>query len=452
MNLLFISIDSLRADFALRTPESTVTMPFLSSISDQLTTFANAISPSTWTLPVHGSIFTGLYPPEHGVRDKGDQLGATRTLAQKFDAMGYDTVSYAGNGWLNTGEILRGFDHHHITPPWSRHWVDKTIQGIKNKRISEIREGITNLSRSPIEISRDYLLRNNLHDTRIVRRYSDHLSRSEQPFFHFIHLNGVHNPYTPHINHYKKFGQCSYSELKDAIAYQNKLINDRPLLAAEKKQFDTKYTQIIQELYCGTIYRADRNIKLIIEQLRDKGCLGETVIIIFGDHGDHLGEGNLWGHQFSVQDEIIRVPLFIIDPLDKFNNTQRDDIVQLNDLYPTVLDIVGADYSNSHSYSLQEENRETAFTYYSTPNSYLNRIKQNHSIELDDLPPVKQFAAWRDNSTRGTWYPDAEHDEGDPSLRGILKKHHGNLDRIETVESKTLDRQTKRNLKDMGYL
>jgi len=54
-----------------------------------------------------------------------------------------------------------------------------------------------------------------------------------------------------------------------------------------------------------------------------------------------LGEYGLFGHSFSVADELIRVPLLIRDPTGQLKSGRRSDIVLLNDLYPTILDLVG---------------------------------------------------------------------------------------------------------------
>lgn len=452
MNFVFISVDSLRADFTPLKPDGAPTAPFLSRLSDESTVFANAVSPSTWTLPVHGSIFTGLYPPEHNVGDKGDALGETPTLAEQLASEGYDTASFAGNGWLNVGDILRGFNHHHISPPLSRHWIETSTRGVKEGDLSAATSGMRNLSRIPAKLLRRFLIRNNKHDQRIIRKYTKYLRRVSRPFFHFIHLNGVHNPYTPHIKHYREFGEDSILGVRNTVKYQKKLIRDRPLLATGQKTIDHDYIDEIHNLYCGAIHQADRNIQKIVELLEESGHLEDTVIIVFGDHGDHLGEKNLWGHQFSVANEVICVPLILKDPSGNITASRRDDVVQLNDLYCTVLSMIDAKLPDLHSYNISSPKRDAAFVYYSTPESYIERIQRNHDLDTDQLPPKEQFAAWCEPKKRATWYPKLDKFTGDSDLVDTLKEHCSSLVNIDGKKTSSLNKETEQNLRDMGYI
>ncbi|SFC75507.1 Arylsulfatase A [Halobiforma haloterrestris] len=452
MNFLFLSVDSLRPDYVSFLDGDSPTTPFLSTLAETSTVFTHAISPSTWTLPVHGSIFTGLYPPEHSVSDVDESLGPTDTLAEQLAARGYDTASFAGNGWLNVGEILRGFDHHHISPPLSRYWVDMVRRGVKERDASAVYIGLSNLGKAPLDVLREKLVRNNHHDSRIVERYSEYLDGTSEPFFHFVHLNGVHNPYAPHIDQYREFGEGSIFGVRETIQYQKELIRDRPLLAAGKKRFDNGYEEDIKDLYRGAIRQTDENVRTIVELLERKGHLEDTVIVVFGDHGDHLGEENLWGHQFTIADEVIRVPLLIRDPSDHLAPSRREDVVQLHDLYCTVLSMLGEDCPASHSYDLSCAKRDTAFAYYSVPESHLERVQRNHQLDTAELPPTKQFAAWRSPSNRATWYPEPDEATGDSDLLEDLKEHYAALDPIRNQNSAGIDRQTEENLRDMGYL
>lgn len=451
MNVLCISIDSLRPDYTSFSGELEGTTPFLSELSET-TVFNNAVSPSTWTLQVHGSIFTGLYPPAHNVHDKGDALGLTETFAEKLSVEGYDTISVGGNGWLNAGDILRGFDHHHISPPRSRYWFETMYDGLTNRELSKFQRSIMNIAKAPGDILRDFTIRDNHHDRRILDKYINYLDQTSEPFCHFIHLNGVHNPYTPHMNHYKEFGDASYIKLKRNIKYQQNLLEYRHKLRRKETEFDRAYLPEIRNLYKGTIHQTDQNIRDLMSEMERRGYLDNTIVIIFGDHGDHIGEENHWGHQFSVADEVIRVPLIIRDPNETFHRPYRNDVVQLNDLYPTILDVCDVSHSISNSINLSQSRRKTAFTYYTTPESYINRIKRKHGCTVSELPPTQQFAAWRDQSTRATWYPNEDESTGNTELIERLKEHYSTLEPIDNRGVSEIDKETEQNLRDMGYI
>src|SRR5687768_16725967 len=91
-NLLLVSIDTLRADrtspygYAIETPA-------LQRLADEGVTFEQAFTPVPMTQPAHTSLFTGLYPGRHGVRDNvGTTLtGEAVTLAERLREAGYQT-------------------------------------------------------------------------------------------------------------------------------------------------------------------------------------------------------------------------------------------------------------------------------------------------------------------------------------------------------------------------
>ncbi|QGN06526.1 hypothetical protein Hrd1104_03900 [Halorhabdus sp. CBA1104] len=88
------------------------------------------------TLPVHTSIFTGLYPTEHQVNDENTVLGDHPTFAELLSEAGYETRSFTHNGWFKSGGMTRGFEHEHTRMP-----------GMIGSGISNIRQGVDERNR-----------------------------------------------------------------------------------------------------------------------------------------------------------------------------------------------------------------------------------------------------------------------------------------------------------------
>jgi arylsulfatase A-like enzyme len=65
------------------------------------------------------------------------------------------------------------------------------------------------------------------------------------------------------------------------------------------------------------------------------------VTVLFGDHSDLIGENEMFEHSYSLADELIRVTLLIHNPAGQLEKRRRRDVVQLNDLYPTILERLG---------------------------------------------------------------------------------------------------------------
>ena len=69
--------------------------------------------------------------------------------------------------------------------------------------------------------------------------------------------------------------------------------------------------KILRSLYNGTIRYLDNKVFEIVDFLKINNLFNNTMLIITSDHGDHLGEKDLFFHMFSLYDELIKIPLII---------------------------------------------------------------------------------------------------------------------------------------------
>ena len=113
LNVLLITLDTTRADRIGAYGFSGIQTPALDRIASEGVTFEHAVAPSAVTLPAHASIFTGKYPPHHGVRDnEGFFLDADETsLAERLKDHGFQTGGFIGAFVLDRRwGIAQGFD------------------------------------------------------------------------------------------------------------------------------------------------------------------------------------------------------------------------------------------------------------------------------------------------------------------------------------------------------
>ena len=113
LNLLIVTLDTTRADRLGVYGAADVETPAFDSVAAGGVLFEQAVSVAPLTLPAHSSIFTGKFPPEHGVRDNGGFfLGAEQvTLAEVLKAHGYRTGAFVGAYVLDAKwGINQGFD------------------------------------------------------------------------------------------------------------------------------------------------------------------------------------------------------------------------------------------------------------------------------------------------------------------------------------------------------
>jgi len=119
--VIVITLDTTRADRLTPYGYSSVAMPALEALAQHGAVFERALAPAPLTLPSHCTIFTGLLPPHHGVRDNGDEpLNAShRTLAEILRAHGFRTAAFVASAVLDASRGLdRGFDvYSGVTKP-----------------------------------------------------------------------------------------------------------------------------------------------------------------------------------------------------------------------------------------------------------------------------------------------------------------------------------------------
>ena len=156
------------------------------------------------------------------------------------------------------------------------------------------------------------------HEKRSARRVTDDAlqwldSHHEQAFYLYLHFMDVHSPYD--TIWYPLFDREPY----DSQGEREKLINT----------------------YDGRIAYVDQQIKRIWEALVRMGLSDKTLVIVTADHGEELYDHGGTGHCTTLYDELIRVPLIIINPSFSGEGRRIQAQVRLIDLPPTVLDFLG---------------------------------------------------------------------------------------------------------------
>jgi len=295
-NIVILLIDALRADRLNDYGYFRNTNPYLSEFGKKGVRFTRAYSHSSQTKISVASIFTGLIPPGHKVRQVAmpsrenknkilsDVLSNEMvTLAEVLNNEGYTTAAIVTNPHLRS---FLGF---------SQGFKEYTYFPYSEFRAEEINEeAICWLMRQP-----------------------------ERPFFLYIHYMDVHAPYNP-PNKYRYL----YTEKKniDPIRingpWQSKITEEQ-----------IKYTEA---LYDAQINYWDDFFKSLIKRMEEKNKLKNTLIIILGDHGEEFYDHGGFGHGYTLYEEELLVPLYIIFKGFIPANQIRIDPAQLIDIFPTI--------------------------------------------------------------------------------------------------------------------
>jgi len=319
-NVLLIVIDTLRADHLASYGYARATSPNLDRLAAEGTLYENAISASSWTLPAHASLFTGLPVRDHGTQGNHWTLEPSfDTLAERFQRSGFHTAGFSNNVWTNDASGLKqGFDT--FEEMWHGHQSrGKTIA--LDDPAFDMGAAKTN--------ERVFSFLDDLKD--------------ERPFFIFINYFEPHMPYRPTRPFDVRFlppGAAAPHVMRLRSFYPPRRYGYNlrvPTLRAEESDL-----AILTGLYDGEIAYVDSMVGTLVDGLRARNLLDNTVLVITSDHGEHLGEHHLLEHKFSLYEPLVRVPLIVRAPGKVPARMRIAPPVQAHDLFGTVLALSGA--------------------------------------------------------------------------------------------------------------
>ena len=303
-NLIVLCLDSLRADHLGCYGYPRNTTPHIDSLARSGILFEWAISQSSFTLPSIASFFTSEYAHEHHVDTVEKRLAADKvTLAEICRQHGYKTAAFIHNAVLLDPKygLNKGFDAYEF--------------------------GYNEKNRAPsFEIT--------------MPQAVEWISKNKADnFFVFLHANDIHEPYhCPDEN----FFDPSYKGLLDNehLGWSRQFnTNNLNRSKREKKH-------IIAHYDAGIRY-ADTFIPRLRQVLKQLDLADKTILVIFSDHGEILGEqGERFCHGWGVSDVELRVPLIIVHPALYKKGLRIKHQIQLIDIMPTLLDFLGLRVNN----------------------------------------------------------------------------------------------------------
>ncbi|MCX5718581.1 MAG: sulfatase, partial [Nitrospirae bacterium] len=312
-NIILISIDTLRYDCVGYQPDKSeleyydvlkyLNTPTLDRIAEKSLCFTQCISTNTYTPAAHASIFTGLYPPGHGVREfYGKKLSNNvYPLAEVLKVHGYNTVMFTDtpHHFHYTG-LERGFDH---------------------------------------VIARDEERLYELLKTKDFDRNSQH--------FIFAHFFDVHEPYLASEN--EKYNDGSYMSSMEKLYEECEVPFNKSLYSKSRKylvwdnfiDYVGRKINLFFPLYVRGVSKFDTGrFKDFIQTLEHLGVMDDAVIIIVADHGEGRRNDNdreCFGHSGPLFDNVLRVPLIL--SCEEITPGVSDSLVSIVDIFPTVLRI-----------------------------------------------------------------------------------------------------------------
>ncbi|HKI19159.1 MAG TPA: sulfatase [Isosphaeraceae bacterium] len=327
-NVLLVVLDTVRADHLSLHGYQRDTSPNLARIARRGIVFEQARSTAPWTLPSHASMMTGRWPHELSAGINSPLDGSYQTLAEYLASNGYATAGFVANNAYAGAEtgLGRGFTRYedHILSLEDVLWCSSVGQRVIlwGLHPPEPRTG-----GNPI----DY------HRKAAAQVFGDALfwtaRNKDRPFFAFLNIYDAHDPYLPPAEFGRHFGVKPESAA-DMATLNRWFVLDKKLLTARQRD-------LVRDAYDDCLASIDLQLGRFWEVLDRAGVLANTLVIITADHGEHLGEHELFGHASSLYDAEIHVPLVVLLPGGAHAGRSISAPVSLRDLAATVADLTG---------------------------------------------------------------------------------------------------------------
>ena len=317
--VVLVLFDTLRKDHLNAYGYERETAPNVARLAADGVMFSDAIAQGAWTKVSVPSILSSTYPTSNGIYELAHKLpAAADTLAESFRAAGYATWGATANGFSG--------------------------------RASNLHQGME-VFHEPGSL----VVPEGQHRSKSARALVDRLlpwldSHADAPFFVFLHTTDPHSPYQPYRPYDTFWGEADAKQRHD-----EEMEKIRPIIDREERTGGLPHREDLIEAgvdpeaydrreldwYDGATRAADAEIERLMEKLEALGIADDTLVVFFSDHGEEFRDHGGGFHEENVYGELLNVPLVFRWPAAIPAGQVVDQTVEMLNLAPTVLDLVG---------------------------------------------------------------------------------------------------------------
>jgi arylsulfatase A-like enzyme len=330
-NVLLIVLDTVRADALEAYGGEPDVMPFLNGLARRGVVFEQAYATAPWTLPSTAGMLTGRLPHEISADWKTPLDDAPSMLPEQLAKSGYATAAMVANTRYCAAEtgLDRGFEHF---GDFAGTWHDFAVCTSLGRRffLSELapRLGLADFPgrKSAADINREAFawLPGDMRQTGEPRR----------PYFLFLNYFDAHHPYLAP----PPFDRHPPRTADERVAFCH-------WWWLHKKDADPQQVQYYRDAYHDCLRYLDHELENLFGELERRGALGNTLVIVTSDHGEHFGDHELFLHGNSLYQALIHVPLIIVPPDRSIPGRRVARPVSLKSLPATVCGLAGIDHA-----------------------------------------------------------------------------------------------------------
>lgn len=349
LNVLFIAVDDLRTDLGCYGDPIAVT-PHLDALAARGRVFSRAYSQIAVCNPSRASLMTGRRPDTLRVWDLNthfrEHVPDVVTLPQYFKQHGYHTEA--------VGKIYHDPPRFRDEPSWSVPALLDDTGAARGKYASEANLRVYQpggkrgeekaAATEAADVPDNTYIDGRVADVAVERLRA--LTAKGQPFFLAVGIRRPHLPFTAPKRYWdlydpEKLGTVPQPEPPrgaPALALHNSAeLRGYTDMPAKGGWTAEQVTRLRHGYYAATSY-ADAQIGRVLSELRARGLERNTVVVVWSDHGYHLGEHGLWCKTTNYEVDT-RVPLIVAYPGQPHAGAKTSALVELLDLYPTLVDL-----------------------------------------------------------------------------------------------------------------
>lgn len=362
-NVLLISLDSARADhlscYGYRSPHAPEVQntPAIDQLAAEGVLFEEALATTSWTLPSHVAMLTGLPDLAHGVELDAFRIADEHTtLAERLGAAGYRTAGFFSGPYLEPRfGFGRGFERYvacygdaltsavDVARRASRDYERVREAGDERDEASLYlaweREAQAQ-RRVEVESHRDV---STPAVTQAALAELDAAADDGRPFFLFAHYFDPHFDYVPPA----PFDTSLDPDYDGPVTGEGYLADraiselDASAPSGRVRTASERDLAHLQALYAGELAATDAAVGRLLDRLDELKLAENTLVVLVGDHGDEFFEHGGIGHRRTLHREVLRVPLVLRLPGGLPAGTRVPEPVSTASLTPTVLELLG---------------------------------------------------------------------------------------------------------------
>ncbi len=315
-NVLFIVWDTTRADRMSVYGNPLPTTPRIAEYAKQAVVYERAYSPDMWTMPSHSALFTGLPTSTHGVTSDHRWLDEMYlTLPEHLAAAGYDTYGFTANQFASSNcNLFQGIATEETS--WQGKWAAKSKAATREKRIADDRSTEISPAWVPPAGEPNMMWDRGLAKDagpiahQAVTGWIDEKG-NDKPWFAFINMMEAHWPRVP--------SEKARRQVMEQATYQKGLETDATLFTAlsytlGKHEYTPDELAAQVAVYDATLVDLDQATGDLLDDLKQRGVLDNTIVVITADHGEYLGDHHMFDHRYGLYDSMIHVPLIVHYP------------------------------------------------------------------------------------------------------------------------------------------